>query len=328
MRRNTAFLLGVLAACTLPQIVAAKSPTGAPVHYAQEVDGKELIGRWDIEVDVNGTPAPSWLEVKLSGFKTLVGHYVSTSGSARPVSQVFFENGKFRFAIPPQWESGKMNLSVEGEVVNGVLQGTITEPDGKTHRFKGVRAPELKRAGTVKWGKPIQLFNGKDLTGWKATGKTNQWIVKNGVLTSPQSGSNLVSEQKFEDFKLHVEFKIPSGSNSGVYLRGRYEVQIEDSPKDAHPSSVLFAGVYGFLAANEMVNKGADQWQTYDITLVGRLVTVVANGKTVISNQEIPGITGGALDSREAEPGPIYFQGDHGPVEFRKVVITPAVKNN
>ncbi|MEZ0454154.1 DUF1080 domain-containing protein [Sphingobacterium thalpophilum] len=328
MRRNTAFLLGVLAACTLPQIVVAKSPTGAPVHYAQEVDGKELIGRWDIEVDVNGTPAPSWLEVKLSGFKTLVGHYVSTSGSARPVSQVFFENGKFRFAIPPQWESGKMNLSVEGEVVNGVLQGTITEPDGKTHRFKGVRAPELKRAGTVKWGKPIQLFNGKDLTGWKATGKTNQWIVKNGVLTSPQSGSNLVSEQKFEDFKLHVEFKIPSGSNSGVYLRGRYEVQIEDSPKDAHPSSVLFAGVYGFLAANEMVNKGADQWQTYDITLVGRLVTVVANGKTVISNQEIPGITGGALDSREAEPGPIYFQGDHGPVEFRKVVITPAVKNN
>lgn len=328
MRRNTAFLLGILAACTLPQIVDAKSPTGAPVHYAQEVDGKELIGRWDIEVDVNGTPAPSWLEVKLSGFKTLVGHYVSTSGSARPVSQVFFENGKFRFAIPPQWESGKMNLSVEGEVVNGVLQGTITEPDGKTHRFKGVRAPELKRAGTVKWGKPIQLFNGKDLTGWKATGKTNQWIVKNGVLTSPQSGSNLVSEQKFEDFKLHVEFKIPSGSNSGVYLRGRYEVQIEDSPKDAHPSSVLFAGVYGFLAANEMVNKGADQWQTYDITLVGRLVTVVANGKTVISNQEIPGITGGALDSREAEPGPIYFQGDHGPVEFRKVVITPAVKNN
>ncbi len=328
MRRNTAFLLGILAACTLPQIVVAKSPTGAPVHYAQEVDGKELIGRWDIEVDVNGTPAPSWLEVKLSGFKTLVGHYVSTSGSARPVSQVFFENGKFRFAIPPQWESGKMNLSVEGEVVNGVLQGTLTEPDGKTHRFKGVRAPELKRAGTVKWGKPIQLFNGKDLTGWKATGKTNQWIVKNGVLTSPQSGSNLVSEQKFEDFKLHVEFKIPSGSNSGVYLRGRYEVQIEDSPKDAHPSSVLFAGVYGFLAANEMVNKGADQWQTYDITLVGRLVTVVANGKTVISNQEIPGITGGALDSREAEPGPIYFQGDHGPVEFRKVVITPAVKNN
>lgn len=328
MRRNTAFLLGILAACTLPKIVAAKSQTKVPVHYAQGVDGKELIGRWDIEVDVNGTPAPSWLEVKLSGFKTLVGHYVSTSGSARPVSQVFFENGKFRFAIPPQWESGKMNLSVEGEVVHGVLQGTITEPDGKTHRFKGVRAPELKRAGTVKWGKPIQLFNGKDLTGWKATGKTNQWIVKNGVLTSPQSGSNLVSEQKFEDFKLHVEFKIPSGSNSGVYLRGRYEVQIEDSPKDAHPSSVLFAGVYGFLAANDMVNKGADQWQTYDITLVGRLVTVVANGKTVISNQEIPGITGGALDSREAEPGPIYFQGDHGPVEFRKVVITPAVKNN
>lgn len=326
MKRNTAFLLGILASCALPQVISAKPLAKESVHYGQEVEGKELIGRWDIEVDINGTPAPSWLEVKLSGYKTLVGHYVSTSGSARPLSQVFYENGKFKFAIPPQWEGGKMNLSVEGEILNGALQGTITEPDGKTHRFKGVRAPELKRTAAVKWGKPIQLFNGKDLSGWKATGKTNQWIVKNGILTSPQSGSNLVSEQKFEDFKLHVEFKIPAGSNSGVYLRGRYEVQIEDSPKDAHPNAVLFAGVYGFLSANEMVNKGAGEWQTYDITLVGRLVTVVANGKTVISNQEIPGITGGALDSREAEPGPIYFQGDHGPVEFRKVIITPAIK--
>jgi len=326
MKRKAAFLLGLLASAALPQATFAKDLIKESIVQNQEIEGKELIGRWDIEVDVNGTSAPSWLEVKLSGYKTLVGHYVSTSWSARPVSQVFYENGKFKFAIPPQWEGGKMNLSVEGEIQNGTLQGTITEPDGKTHRFKGVRAPELKRTAAVKWGKPIQLFNGKDLSGWKTTGKTNQWIVKNGILTSPQSGSNLVSEQKFEDFKLHVEFKIPSGSNSGVYLRGRYEVQIEDSPKDAHPNAVLFAGVYGFLAANEMMNKGAGEWQTYDITLVGRLVTVVANGKTVISNQEIPGITGGALDSKEAEPGPLYFQGDHGPVEFRKVVVTPAIK--
>ncbi|MNL57364.1 hypothetical protein D3C87_1809200 [compost metagenome] len=88
----------------------------------------------------------------------------------------------------------------------------------------------------------------------------------------------------------------------------------------------MFGGIYGFLTANEMVTLGPDQWQTYDITLVGRLVTVVANGKTIISNQEIPGITGGALDSNEGEPGPIYLQGDHQPIEFRKIVITPGRK--
>ncbi|ETZ21993.1 hypothetical protein N824_24025 [Pedobacter sp. V48] len=152
----------------------------------------------------------------------------------------------------------------------------------------------------------------------------NQWIVKDGVLTSPKSGANLISDQKFTDFKLHVEFRYQKGSNSGVYLRGRHEVQIEDSSKDQHPSSVLFSGIYGFLTPSEINALGPNTWQTFDITLIGRMVTVVVNGKTVITNQEIPGITGGALDSNEGEPGPIYIQGDHGPIEFKKIVITPA----
>jgi hypothetical protein len=101
-------------------------------------------------------------------------------------------------------------------------------------------------------------------------------------------------------------------------------VQIEDSPADAHPSSVLYSGVYGFLTPSEIAATGPNTWQSYDITLIGRMVTIVVNGKTVINNQEIPGITGGALDSNEGEPGPIYIQGDHGPIEFRKIVITPA----
>lgn len=288
----------------------------------QEVKGKELIGRWDITIDKDGKPAPAWLEVKLSGYSTLVGYFVAPSGSARPVAKVNFDQGKFSFAIPPQWEKGTDDLQIEGSLSGASLAGTVVI-EGKKYSWKGVKAPYLKRTAPVVWGKPVALFNGKNLNGWKALGE-NQWLVKDGVLTSPHSGANLVSEQKFKDFKLHVEFKYPKGSNSGVYLRGRYEVQIEDSPKDAHPASVLFAGIYGFLTPNEMVAKGPDQWQTYDITLVGRLVTVVANGKTVISNQEIPGITGGALDSHEGEPGPLYFQGDHGPISFRKIVITPA----
>ncbi len=290
----------------------------------QTIDSKDLIGRWDITVDENGKLAPSWLEVKLSGTHRLIGHFVGTSGSARPVSKINFDNGKFSFTIPPQWESGDQDFVIEGEVVGSEIQGTIVTSEGKKHSWKGVKAPLLKRTTAPVWGNPIDLFNGKDLNGWKALGSTNQWEVVDGILTSSRSGANLVSEQKFTDFKLHVEFRYQKESNSGVYLRGRYEVQIEDSQKEAHPDNLLFSAIYGFLTPSEIAALGPDQWQTFDITLIGRMVTVIANGKTVISNQEIPGITGGALDSNEGEPGPIYVQGDHGPIEFRKIVITPA----
>lgn len=288
------------------------------------MNADDLIGRWDITLDKDGEAKPSWLEVKLSGMKTLVGYFVGDDGSARPVSKVKLENGKFSFAIPPQWQAEDNDLVVEGELSGGSLKGTMVYPNGKKYSWTGVRAPYLKREKAPVWGAPIKLFNGKDLTGWKAVGAANQWIVKDGILTSPKSGANLISDQKFEDFKLHVEFRYQKGSNSGVYLRGRYEVQILDNDKSEHPSNVLYSGVYGFLTPSEINSKGPGAWQTYDITLIGRMITIVANGKTVISNQEIPGITGGALDSNEGEPGPLYFQGDHGPIEFRNITITPA----
>ena len=131
------------------------------------------------------------------------------------------------------------------------------------------------------------LFNGKDITGWHALG-TNQWQAINGVLTSPKSGANLVSDRTFTDYTLHLEFRYPKGSNSGVYQRGRYEVQIEDS-LTTEPQSDLLGGVYGFIAPSEVAAKKPGEWQSFDITLVGRMITVVANGKTVISNREIPG---------------------------------------
>jgi hypothetical protein len=150
----------------------------------------------------------------------------------------------------------------------------------------------------------------------------NQWKVEDGILKSAKSGSNLMSDMSFSDFKLHIEFRYQKGSNSGVYLRGRYEVQIMDT-KGMDPWVGYLGAVYGFLTPNEMVAKDPGVWQSYDITLRGRMVTIIANNKTIIWNQEIPGITGGAIDSKEGEPGPLLLQGDHGPIEFRNIILTP-----
>jgi hypothetical protein len=283
-----------------------------------------IIGHWDLSVDVgNNQTVPSWLEVKLSGFKTLVGHFVSDAGSARPISLVKVDGQKATFSIPPQWESGSNDLIFEGTVDNNKISGTITNPDGQKHLFTGVRAPLLVREKTPVWNNPVKLFNGSNLNGWITQKPENQWLVENGILKSPKAGSNLMTKERFNDFKLHIEFRIPAGGNSGVYLRGRYELQIIDS-KGQEPSSVLFGGIYGFLTPNQDAAKMAGEWQSYDITLVGRRVTIVANDKTIICDAIIPGITGGAIDSNEAEPGPIFLQGDHGPVDFRNITISTA----
>lgn len=286
-------------------------------------DGQELIGRWDLTVDQGDRIVPSWLEVKLSGLNTLVGYFVAEGGSARPIAKVEFKDGKFSFAIPPQWERVNKDMVMEGTLEGGKISGTIQASIGKTYTFTGERAPLLKREKAPVWGTPVKLFNGKDLKGWHPSREPNQWVAENGVLKSPKSGANIITDDKFTDFKLHIEFRFPAGSNSGVYLRGRYEVQVEDN-YGQEPASNLFGGIYGFLTPNEMAAKKAGEWQVYDITLVGRTVSVTANGKDIIIKQLIPGITGGALDSKEGEPGPIFLQGDHGPIEYRNIILTPA----
>ena len=289
---------------------------------AQVKDSRPIIGRWDLTVQMDRV-APSWLEVKLSGLKTLVGYFVAEGGSARPIAEVKYDNGKVSFSIPTQWDVSNNSLVFEGTLQNDQLSGTITTPKGDKYPFSGERAPLLKRSNPPVWGAPIALFNGKDLSGWHMSGKEQQWMVEAGVLKSPKSGSNIITDASFNDFKLHIEFRYPAGSNSGVYLRGRYEVQVEDN-YGLEPSSTLFGGIYGFLTPNEMVAKKPGEWQSYDITLIGRRVSVTANGKAIIVDQIIPGITGGALNSKEGAPGPIFLQGDHGPVEYRNIVITPA----
>ena len=297
---------------------AATSPRVQPV--ARDV---RLVGRWDITITTPTGNAPSWLEIDSSGREALVGRIVGIVGSVRPISEIIVEGDSLRFAVPRQWEDGNGELRVVGRLQGDRLVGRMTFPDNSTLSWQGVRAPRLQRAQEPVWGAPITLLNNNNLNGWEPMGTTNQWVVQNGVLSSPRSGVNLRTSRTFGDFKLHIEFRYPKGSNSGVYLRGRHELQIEDD-YGREPDSHRFSGVYGFIAPSEIAARPAGEWQTYDITLVGRMLTVVANGKRVISNQEIPGITGGALDSNEGAPGPLYLQGDHGPIEFRNIVLTPA----
>ena len=296
------------------------------IHTTINAQENPLEGRWDLTVDMGGGRlAPSWLEVRHSGEKNLIGRFVSDGGSARPVSQVFFDGIKLNFTIPAQWDHTANNLVVEGELVGDQLKGTMVVPYGQKYTWTGVRAPRLNSLREVTWGTPIKLLNNTDLTGWQVMGKKNQWKNINGVLTSPASGDNIKTTSTYDDFKLHIEFRYPQGSNSGVYLRGRYEIQIEDN-QGKEPQSVYLGGIYGFIDPWVNAAKAAGEWQSYDVTLIGRMVTVVANGKTIIFKQEIPGITGGAINSDEGAPGPIMLQGDHGPIEYRNIIITPAKK--
>ncbi len=311
---------------------------GIKPAQAQRVESDSpLIGKWDLTIIMDddqlenlglfrhGLMAsegfPGWLAVKLSGFSTLVGYYVGYEGSARPIAEVHYDakNDKYHFTIPPQWMDID-DIYFEFTLKDDKLSG-FQMLDGNKLKFTGVRAPSLERKEPPVWGNPINLLT-DNMDRWIIP-ENNKFEMIDGVMVNKETGGNLITAQKFNDFKLSVEFRYPEGSNSGIYLRGRHELQIEDSK--GRTDDVSVGGIYGFIPPAVNAAKKPGEWQTYEVTLVGRHVTVVFNGIEVISNRPIPGITGGSLDSNEGEPGPIMVQGDHGPVEFRKFVITPAV---
>ncbi|HYK35098.1 DUF1080 domain-containing protein [Alloacidobacterium sp.] len=297
--------------------------TAAP-GFAQNTNAKPFLGRWDLTLKAPDHEYPSWLEVSEENGQ-LKARMVGRWGNARPLPKVDVANGTLTFVSPKEEEGSKSDLVFQGKIVGKSLSGTVNGPDGTTWQWVGVRAPSLVRSSEPKWGKPVQLFNGKDLTGWTMSNPGPPvWTVRDGLLISPGHGPELISNSKFQDFKLHVEFNCGKDANSGVYLRGRYETQIETESQDEPPSHHT-GGIYGYIAPSPELPRKADTWQTFDITLIGRKVTIVQNGQTIINNQEIPGITGGAVNSHEAMPGPIYLQGsEKGHVEFRSIVITPA----
>jgi len=283
-----------------------------------------LAGRWDLTLATPNGNLPSWIEISEDhGQVKLI--MVGTGEHATPLKNFDIKGDAIQFVSPKDEEGFAHEMLFKGRVVDQRLEGTVTDSAGDAWSWKGVRAPKLDRTSPPNWGQPIKLFSGTGLSRWHLNDKSmaGTWKVENGMLISTGPGSELISNASFEDFRLHVEFKSGPSSNSGIYLRGRYEVQIE-TDSVAEPNSHHTGGVYGFIAPAPEQPRKPGVWQTFDITLLGRKVTVVQNGITIIDNREIPGITGDALDSHEGLPGPIYLQGsEQGTVSFKNIVITP-----
>jgi len=266
---------------------------------------------------------PSWLELRLDE-GIWKGSFVGRWGNARALPVVSITGDQIHFVSPKEEEGSKTDLVFDGRLVRNCLKGTAKGPDGALWTWSGKRAPVLKSAARIERGDPVRLFNGENFSGWHFDNpaKASSWVVEKGCLVNKTAGSNIITDRKFHDFELSLEVNCPSNANSGIYLRGRYEVQVEDDSLPEPPSHHMGA-VYGFLPPMPEQPRQPGVWQTFQITLLGRFVTVVQNGHTIISNQEIPGVTGGALDSREESAGPIYFQGDHGGIAYRNIVLTP-----
>jgi hypothetical protein len=299
--------------------------------YAADQD---YNGRWDITVSTKPRPRAWWLELNGVGTANPSGKFVSAfAGDMNPITSIKVENGALTFTIAPPNRPGRpqgreMRTKIyHARMVNGKLEGTYQEEgQNETVNWTGVRAPEINEHddGTWKEGKPVALFDGKDLSGWKplVTTVPMKWTVKDGVLRNDPPTTDIISEKNFWNFKLHVDFRIVEHSNSGIGLRGRYEIQILDDygkPPNTHGAGAL----YSRIAPSVNASKPAGEWQSYDIRLVGRDLTVVHNGTKVLDKVHVDGLTAIADNSDEAEPGPFIIQGDHSYVEIKSFVVTP-----
>lgn len=317
--------------------------------FSQE-ESNPFIGRWALLLPGDGA---GWLEIRQEkGY--LDGDILWYSGSVVPVSSVLMENDKLIITrssdmVRKRDADGKPARTltyttwIECVMVNDKIMGKVMEPrrDGQVHTtyFEGKRIPPLPPApdlSSIQYGEPITLFNGKDLSGWSLINPNQKsgFSVKDGVMVNnpvqPGDGThisygNLRTDGEFEDFNLKIEVNVPAGSNSGIYLRGIYEVQVLDSyqkPLDPHN----MGAIYSRITPKVHAEKPAGEWQSLDITLCDRHVTVILNGTKIIDNQPLVGVTGEALTANEFIPGPIFLQGDHGKVSFRNIVLRPILK--
>ena len=304
-------LLGLCGVLVVSSAVAQSSP-------------KPFLGRWDLTLTNSLGTLPSWINVSENQGQIKV-LFVGVTDHATPMKQVELKDGELVFVSPANEEGFPVNTTYAVKRIGDRLTGQVTNSEHKWI-LTGHRAPALTYHAVTDWGKPIRLFDGKNFDGWrfKDPAHAGSWKIEDDELVSTGHGTEIITMQKFRNYKLHLEFNCGMKSNSGVFLRGRYEVQIE-TDSVSEPPSHHTGGVYGFLDPTPEQPRVANTWQTFDITLIGRTVTVVQNGITVIDHKQIDGITGGALDSNEGQPGPIYLQGsEEGRVAFRNIVLTPA----
>jgi Domain of Unknown Function (DUF1080) len=299
-------------------------------------DTKAFLGRWDMTVTpATGKPYPQWMELTDNGGK-IEGRVQPRGGAWHPIAGAHMQSGKlivdFGQAGPGSGASPAISWELKSPSA-GKLTGTEKRGDDADGiMLAGVKAPALDRPMPKEWTKPRPLFDGKDLAGWEPIGNVdnNKWVARNGELVNDNpevpgqtthGAANIMTTEKFQDFKLHIEVNCPEGGNSGIYLRGRYELQVgtEGGKLPSHEMGAIYSW-YPPPAGSE---NGLGRWTTYDVILVGRHVTVLRDGKMYHDNVEIPGPTGGALDSNEAEPGPFYLQGDHhGVIAYRNITIS------
>ncbi|MCK5730199.1 MAG: DUF1080 domain-containing protein, partial [Draconibacterium sp.] len=305
----------------------------------------DFLGMWTIDIDGGSV---GWLEVhEKDGF--LDADLLWRGGSVVPVAHVYFADDN-NLVVTRTYEMSKsddrkhlVTQTYKFKRKGGKFTGVLVEParNGKgvnETKFNGWKLPDVGVApdlSKVKFGEPIQLFNGKNLDGWKLINpkQTNGFKVVDGVLVNDPVNKdgervnfgNLRTEQKFEDFNIKLEVNVPVHSNSGVYLRGMYEIQVVDSYGNELDSHNM-GGLYSRVSPTQAAEKPGGEWQTMDITLCDRHVTVILNGKTIIDNQPAYGPTGGAMSADVFKAGPIYLQGDHGKVSYRNMVLTPIIK--
>ena len=286
---------------------------------SQAAASEPLAGRWDLTITTPTETYPSWLEVQFTNGMPSVRVQGKVS-SVHPGKDVKLDGTSHISFSTSEWFSKQTPVTWDITVAGGTLSGAQKRPD-VTGQIVGVPAPLLNRAAPEAWTKAEPLFNGKNLDGWVPDDPaTNHWAVIDGDLVNVKPGANLQSTRKVQDFKLHIEFNCPDEGNSGIYLRGRYEIQVAYQKENDAIHGM--GAVYGFLKPEKEIAPKPGTWETFDVTVIGRHVTIERNGIKIVSNREIPGITGGALDSAEAEAAPIFLQGDHtGGMKYRNITI-------
>ena len=284
-----------------------------------------FLGRWDVTITTPNGSYPDWIEVTEAN-GALAARVQPRGGSVHPAAAVKMEGSHLLVTVSAATARRPeitWDLTKEGDRLSG-----SQKMGDRAAQIAGVRAPALNRKPPKGWSKPEPLFDGKDLAGWEPDKPSvNHWVARDGVLLNEAHGANLRTTRKFNDFKLHIDFNCPDDGNSGVYLRGRYEVQVEYEPVGTEDKYHSMGAIYGMVAPSVELPRKPGQWESFDIMLVGRRVTIVRDDVKTVDNQEIPGITGGALDSNEGEPGPFYIQGDHtGGMKYRNITVQVPVE--